>query len=82
MSGKTLSPCIKVCKFKRQGHCIGCSMTKEQKSLFKKLKGEKHRRAFLVLVMNQQRALGRFTHWTAAYLKRARKKGARTELPR
>ena len=38
MSKKTPSPCIDVCKFRREGHCIGCSMTKAQKSMFKKLK--------------------------------------------
>ena len=32
---KILSPCIDICKFKREGHCIGCSMTKAQKSTFK-----------------------------------------------
>ncbi|MEM6670690.1 MAG: DUF1289 domain-containing protein, partial [Pseudomonadota bacterium] len=28
MSEKLPSPCIDVCKFRRAGHCIGCSMTK------------------------------------------------------
>ncbi len=80
MSKKTPSPCIDVCKFKREGHCIGCSMTKDQKSMFKRLKGEKHRLAFITFVLKQQEALGRYRHWAPAYAKRCRKKG--TDLPR
>ncbi|MEM7463357.1 MAG: DUF1289 domain-containing protein, partial [Pseudomonadota bacterium] len=41
MSKKIPSPCVDVCKYKRQGHCIACSMTKAQKSQFKKLKNDK-----------------------------------------
>ena len=68
------SPCISVCKFKREGHCIGCSMTKDQKDISKKLKKNKHRLAFLKLVMAQQDVMGKYTHWTAAFAKRAAKK--------
>ena len=71
---KTPSPCIDVCKFKRDGHCIGCSMTKAQKSMFKSQKQDKHRAAFVEMLVAQQRALGRFTHWTPAYLRKCLKK--------
>lgn len=81
MSSKTPSPCIGVCKFKRETHCIGCSMTKTQKSMFKTLKGEKYRRAFLTFVVHQQNALGRYRHWAPAYLKRCAKKGVSVDLP-
>ncbi|MEM6889212.1 MAG: DUF1289 domain-containing protein [Pseudomonadota bacterium] len=74
---KTPSPCIDVCKFKRQGHCIGCSMTKSQKSLFKKLKSEKHREGFVEMLVSQQKILGRYTHWTPAYLRKCIKKKAK-----
>ena len=30
MAKKLPSPCIDVCKFRRAGHCIGCSMTKSR----------------------------------------------------
>ena len=60
---KVPSPCIDVCKFKRDGHCIGCSMTKAQKSAFKALKTDRHREAFVGLVVAQQAAMGRYTHW-------------------
>ena len=71
---KVPSPCIDVCKFRREGHCIGCSMTKPQKSLFKALKTEKHRAAFVAMLTAQQTAMGRYAHWAPAYLKKCRKK--------
>ena len=71
---KTPSPCIDVCKFKREGHCIGCSMTKSQKSLFKQLKQNKHRDAFVEMLLSQQIRMGKYTHWTPQYLKKCKKK--------
>ena len=77
---KLPSPCINVCKFKREGHCIGCSMTKSQKSLFKTLKKEKHQHAFLDMLVHQQSDLGKYTHWPVAYRKRCDKKGVKAPL--
>lgn len=77
---KTPSPCIDVCKFKRGGHCIGCSMTKEQKSMFKSLKKEKHQHAFIDMLVSQQAHLGKFGHWSDAYRAKCRKKGAPNPL--
>ena len=71
---KTPNPCIDVCKYKRQGHCIACSMTKAQKSLFKELKKDKHRAAFVEMLVQQQNGLGRFDHWAPAYLKKCKRK--------
>ena len=71
---KTPSPCIDVCKFKRAGHCIGCSMTKAQKSLFKGLKKNAHRIAFVQMLRGQQAALGRYTHREQPYRKKLAKK--------
>ena len=76
MGSKTPSPCIDVCKFKRAGHCIGCGMTKAQKSLFKGLKKDAHRAAFVEMLSAQQQVMGRYTHWDAAYAKKCKKKGA------
>jgi len=73
---KTPSPCIDVCKFKRQGHCIGCSMTKAQKSLFKSLKKDSHRAAFVEMLTAQQDRLGKYAGWQIAYTKKCAKKGA------
>jgi predicted Fe-S protein YdhL (DUF1289 family) len=76
MSKKIVSPCIDVCKFKRQGHCIGCSMTKAQKTLYKNLKKTPDKRAFIELLSSQQSQLGRYEHWEIAYAKKCLKKGA------
>ncbi|MEL6980321.1 MAG: DUF1289 domain-containing protein [Pseudomonadota bacterium] len=75
MGDKIPSPCIDVCKFKRAGHCIGCSMTKPQKKQFKKLSGSKARKRFVSELTEQQERLGKYTHWTVAYRKKLEKKG-------
>lgn len=77
---KVPSPCISVCKFKREGHCIGCSMTKAQKSAFKSLEKNSQRRAFVDLVVAQQTVMGRYTHWQDAYAKRCSKKKANLKV--
>lgn len=74
---KTPSPCIDVCKFKRQGHCIGCSMTKAQKSLYKALKKDSHRDAFIDMLMTQQERMGKYSGWQVAYQKKCAKKGVK-----
>ncbi|MEM1160006.1 MAG: DUF1289 domain-containing protein [Pseudomonadota bacterium] len=72
---KLPSPCIDVCKFKRKGHCIGCSMTKDQKKTFKKLDKEKHREAFIAELQLQQSRLGKYKGWAIAYTRKCLKKG-------
>jgi predicted Fe-S protein YdhL (DUF1289 family) len=81
MGTKLPSPCIDVCKFSRGGHCIGCSMTKKQKRLFKGLKKGGDREAFVEMLVHQQRALGKYSHWAPAYRKICDKKGVRPDLP-
>ncbi|WP_322892749.1 MULTISPECIES: DUF1289 domain-containing protein [unclassified Yoonia] len=73
---KTPSPCISVCKFRREGHCIGCAMTKAQKAMFKSLKKPAYQSAFVTMLMAQQKILGKYTHWRIAYEKKCAKKGA------
>ncbi|PCH93243.1 MAG: DUF1289 domain-containing protein [Rhodobacteraceae bacterium] len=77
---KIPSPCIDICKYKRLGHCIACSMTKPQKSLFKKLKKKKHQRAFVDMLVLQQQALGKYEHWREAYGRKCHKKGVNNPL--
>ncbi len=76
---KIPSPCIGVCKFRRHGpagmHCIGCSMTKSQKKIGKGLKKRAEAEGFVALVVAQQQVMGRFAHWSPAYLKRCLAKG-------
>lgn len=74
---KLPSPCLGVCKFRREGHCIACSMTRDQKSLSKKLKKPKQQEAFITLLLHQQNDLGKFPAWPRAYLRRCAKKGMR-----
>lgn len=73
------SPCIGVCKFRRDGpsgkHCIACSMTKAQKKLGKRARKPKEADGFFGLVLAQQAALGRYGHWRAAFMERCRRKG-------
>lgn len=71
---KVPSPCIDVCKFKREGHCIGCSMTKAQKSIFKALKKDDHRRGFIQMLTAQQDRLGKYKHWNRAFRKKLKKR--------
>lgn len=73
---KLPSPCIDVCKYKREGHCIACAMTKAQKSLFKQLKKPAHRAAFIEMLIAQQKQMGKYEHWQKAYVKKCKKKGA------
>jgi predicted Fe-S protein YdhL (DUF1289 family) len=76
MAKKLPSPCVDVCKYKREGHCIACSMTKAQKSLFKQLKKDKHREGFLEMLVAQQDRMGKYKAWPELYRKRCAKKGA------
>ncbi len=74
---KVPNPCVDVCKYKREGHCIACSMTKAQKSLSKELKKDKHRIAFVQMLIAQQHRLGKFPAWQAMYDKKLKKKGVK-----
>lgn len=74
---KTPSPCIDVCKYKRGGHCIGCSMTKAQKSAFKALKRDSQRDGFVQMLIAQQQIMGKFSGWPLAYDRKCKKKGAK-----
>jgi len=81
MSKKIPSPCIDVCKFRREGHCLGCSMTKSQKKLFKSVKKPDQREGFVQLLVCQQAQMGRYTHWAPAYQKKLDKKKVRVNFP-
>ncbi|MEM1312926.1 MAG: DUF1289 domain-containing protein [Pseudomonadota bacterium] len=74
---KVPSPCIDVCKYKRKGHCIACSMTKAQKSMFKALSKDKHRAEFVTMLVAQQAEMGKFLAWAPAYVRKCRKKGVK-----
>ena len=67
--GKKYSPCIDVCKYREDGHCRGCSMTKMQKKISKGLNSEEKQLAFEMLVKMQQSVLGGFEGWEKAHEK-------------
>ena len=72
--GKNYSPCIDVCKYREDGHCIGCSMTKTQKKISKTLKSKDKQSAFEALVRMQQAQLGGFKAWEKAHKQRYQRK--------
>jgi uncharacterized protein len=78
------SPCISICKFRREGragdHCIGCSMTEDQKNLFKSLRKKRHQKAFVDLLVHQQTEMGKYAHWAREYTRRCVKKGVTSPL--
>jgi uncharacterized protein len=79
---KLPSPCIDVCKYKRGGHCIACSMTEIQKKIFKSLDKTSHKAEFIEMVWHQQQRLGSYGHWLIAYERECRRKGTTWTPPK
>jgi predicted Fe-S protein YdhL (DUF1289 family) len=82
---KPPSPCLDVCKFRLDGHCIACGMTKKQKKGFKRLDGGKARRKFLTALVAQQARLaerfsGKLKGWARAYRRKCEKKGVESPI--
>ena len=42
--------------------------------MFKKLKKDKHREAFVQMLVGQQSRLGKYQHWAACYMRKCLKK--------
>ena len=72
---KIPSPCVDVCKFKRKGHCIACSMTERQKAMLKKITTPKEREAFVHAIHAQQLEMGGYAQWPHLYARKLKKKG-------
>ena len=64
---KRYSPCVKICKYRDDGHCVGCSMTRTQKKISKKLKSKDSQAAFVQLIRMQQTCLGGYSDWEKAH---------------
>lgn len=71
---KAPSPCISVCKFKIDGQCIGCRMTKPEKKRFKRLMDKSGKRAFFVMLVDRLQDRGRLDYWTRMYRRRCERK--------
>jgi uncharacterized protein len=79
---KAPSPCIGVCKFRDEGRCIGCQMTKPEKKRFKRLKGKSERKPFLLLLRERLVARDRYNYWSRMYRRRCARKDAVCPLDR
>jgi hypothetical protein len=82
---KPPSPCLDVCKFRLDGHCVACAMTKRQKKAFKQLEKGDERRAFVIALFEAQQRLaerfaGRFKGWARAYRRKCEKKGVASPI--
>ncbi len=71
---KAPSPCIDVCKFRDEGTCIGCAMTKPEKKSFKRLEGKTEKRAFFLMLLQRLEARGRLDYWARMYRRRCERK--------
>ncbi|MFD2236638.1 DUF1289 domain-containing protein [Aureimonas populi] len=71
---KAPSPCIGVCKFRDEGRCLGCQMTRPEKKAFKRLKKKAHKMAFFHELMGRLEARGRLAYWTRMYRRRCERR--------
>ena len=70
------SPCIDVCKFREEGRCLGCAMTKSEKKTYKRLSGKSSKRAFFLMLSGRLEAADRFGYWARMYRRKCVAKGA------
>jgi predicted Fe-S protein YdhL (DUF1289 family) len=81
------SPCVDVCRYELDGHCVQCAMTKAQKSTFGALRRPSAQEAFLRDLAAQQTALlarfpdARFRMWRTAYAHKCRAFGKASPVP-
>lgn len=70
------SPCIDVCKYKRKGRCIGCSMTKAEKESFPHNGGPDQKRAFIEGLITRLEEIGRNpAFWAYTYQRKCEREG-------
>ena len=79
---KAPSPCIGVCKFRDEGRCIGCSMTKPEKKSFKRLRKKEAKKAFFRVLLERLEGSGRLAYWTRMYRRRCARKDRACPLDR
>ncbi|MEN3793107.1 DUF1289 domain-containing protein [Fulvimarina sp. MAC3] len=70
------SPCIDVCKYKRKGRCIGCSMTKLEKQMFPQSGSAEQKKAFIESLMANLEDIGRNpAFWAYTYRHKCEREG-------
>ena len=69
------SPCIDVCKYKRAGRCIGCSMTKDEKKGFGRLVDKEEKKQFFRTLIGRLDAMRALPFWAGAYRRKCERKG-------
>ncbi|MBC8131106.1 MAG: DUF1289 domain-containing protein [Rhizobiaceae bacterium] len=70
------SPCVDVCKYKRQGRCIGCSMTKEEKQAFPRSGSGEAKKAFIEGLMERLAGSTRNpAFWVMSYRRKCEMEG-------
>ena len=70
------SPCIDVCKFRDEGRCIGCAMTKPEKKAYKRLGKKSKKQAFFLQLASRLESAGRLPYWTRMYRRKCERKDA------
>ncbi|RFC66526.1 DUF1289 domain-containing protein [Fulvimarina endophytica] len=76
MWARAPSPCIDVCKYKRQGRCIGCSMTKIEKQMFPQSGSAGQKKAFIEGLMARLHEIGRNpVFWAYTYRHKCEREG-------
>ncbi len=70
------SPCVDVCKYKRAGRCVGCSMTKAEKDSFPSSAGAAAKRAFFETLFERLRTEHKNpAFWAIAYRRKCERDG-------
>lgn len=70
------SPCVDVCKYKRQGRCIGCSMTREEKQAFPRSGDGAAKKDFIEgLIARLAGATRNPAFWIMAYRRKCEREG-------
>lgn len=74
------SPCIDICKYKRQGRCVGCTMTKAEKDGFPRSGDAARKRDFFRGLLERLANERNPAFWAGAYRRKCEKEGVACPL--
>ena len=69
------SPCVNVCKYKRQGRCVGCTMTKAEKDAFPQSGSGPMKKAFIMGLIERVSKERNPAFWAIAYRRKCDRAG-------